>query len=279
MLDTHIHLLEPDRFTYAWTAGFPALAGRFDHSDYRQATHGLGIEGGVFMEVDCGEMQSEAHHFCDMAETPGCPFGKVVAAARPEHEDFLEYLDSISHSRLAGIRRVLHTQPDDLSRSSLFRSHVAALGQRNLSFDLCVTEHQLPIAAELIAACPETTFILDHCGCPAIASHTDSHLADAWKKHLRPIADFPNTIVKLSGLTAYASPAQRNATALKPYWETLLEAFGPARILWGGDWPVVNLGDGLSAWVGITRELVADLTEQEQNQILTSTARRIYRIP
>jgi predicted TIM-barrel fold metal-dependent hydrolase len=279
MIDTHIHLLEPSRFSYPWTAGFPALAGRFDHSDYVAATKGLGIEGGVFMEVDCAEMELEARHFCEMAETPGCAFSVVVAAARPEHEGFGEYLDAIAHPRLAGIRRVLHTKPDDLSRSSLFRQNVALLGSRGLSFDLCVTEHQLPLAQELAAACPQTTFILDHCGCPGIASHADSAFFEIWKKSLRPVADLPNVVVKLSGITAYASPEQRNASALRPYIETLLDFFGPGSILWGGDWPVVNLGNGLPAWAGITREIVSNLSHTEQSQILTSNARRIYRIP
>jgi predicted TIM-barrel fold metal-dependent hydrolase len=279
MIDTHIHLLDPDRFTYAWTAGFPALAGRFDHSDYQSMAHGLGIGGGVFMEVDCGEMAEEARHFCALAETPGCIFQSVVAAARPEHEGFEKYLDAIAHPRLAGIRRVLHTQADDLSRSDLFRRHVGLLGRRGLSFDLCVAEHQLPIAFELAVACPDTQFILDHCGCPSIASHGDASLLESWKKNLRLLGELPHVAVKLSGITAYASPAQRHALALRPYFETLMESFGPDRILWGGDWPVVNLGDGLPAWIAITRELVADLTEHDREKILTATARRIYRLP
>lgn len=279
MIDTHIHLLEPEKFSYPWTGGFPALAGRFDHSDYVAATEGLGIKGGVFMEVDCVEMELEARHFCEMAEKPGCLFSSVVAAARPEHEGFEKYLDAIAHPRLAGIRRVLHTQPDDLSRTPIFRRHVAKLGRRGLSFDICVGEHQLSLAKELIEACPETAFILDHCGCPGISNHTDSSHFEIWKKNLRPVADLPNVVVKFSGITAYASPEQRNATALRPYFETLLEFFGSDRILWGGDWPVVNLGDGLPAWVEITRDLVSNLSQTEQSQILTSTAREIYRIP
>ena len=83
---------------------------------------------------------------------------------------------------------------------------------------------------------------------------------------------------KLSGISACAAPEQRNAQTLRPYFETMLEAFGPDRLLWGGDWPVVNLGDGLPAWVRIARELVADLSIVEQEKILSSNAQRIYRI-
>lgn len=279
MIDTHIHLLEPDKFTYTWTKGFDALSGRFDLSDYQNITCELGIEGGVFMEVDCEESGAEARYFCQMSEEPGCLIRSVVAAGRPEHDGFEEYLDSIAHPRLVGIRRVLHTKSDDLSRSSLFRHHVDLLGKRGLSFDVCVTERQLPIALELAKSCSETQLILDHCGCPDISSHQDSSHFESWKKNIRDIATLPHVAVKLSGITAYATPAQRNTECMRPYFETLLESFGPDRMLWGSDWPVVNLGDGLPSWVRITRELVQNLHEADQKKILTSTAQRIYRIP
>jgi len=88
MIDTHIHLLEPDRFTYEWTKGFPALSGRFDLSDYQNASRDSGIKAGVFMEVDCEESADEARYFCDLAEQPGSFIQAVVAAARPESPDF-----------------------------------------------------------------------------------------------------------------------------------------------------------------------------------------------
>jgi predicted TIM-barrel fold metal-dependent hydrolase len=279
MIDTHIHLLEPDKFTYRWAEEFPALAGRFDLLDYQKVTSGLGIEGGVFMEVDCDESAEEAQYFCKMAEEPGCLIQSVVAAARPEEDTFEKYLDSIAHPKLVGIRRVLHTKPDELSHSSLFRRHIDLLGKRGLSFDLCVTERQLPAALKLAKACSETQLILDHCGCPDIASHTDASHLEFWTKQLRAMATLPHVAVKLSGITTYAASAQRKAESLRPYFETLLDSFGPDRLLWGGDWPVVNLGDGLPAWIRITRELVSALNEDNQRKILTSTAKRIYRIP
>jgi len=281
MIDTHIHLLEPDRFTYEWTKGFPALTGRFDLSDYQKASADTGIQAGVFMEVDCEESADEARYFCSLAEQPGCLIQAVVAAARPESPDFERNLEAMAHPRLTGIRRVLHTQPDELSQSSLFRENVSRLGALGLSFDLCVLQRQLPLALDLVRACPQTTFILDHCGVPEISAN-DAPAGEgflAWEKSIIAIAAEPNVSGKISGITAYAPEPLRNAPGLRPYIETMLEAFGPSRLVWGGDWPVVNLGDGLLAWSNISHELLSGLTADERTQILTANAKRIYRIP
>ena len=280
MIDTHIHLLEPDRFTYEWTKGFPALTGRFDLSDYQKASADTGIQAGVFMEVDCEESADEARYFCSLAEQSGCLIQAVVAAARPESPDFERNLEAMAHPRLTGIRRVLHTQPDELSQSSLFRENVSHLGALGLSFDLCVLQRQLPLALDLVRACPQTTFILDHCGVPEISSNDAPAGAGflAWKKSIRALAAEPNVNGKISGITAYAPEPLRNAEGLRPYIDTMLEAFGPSRLVWGGDWPVVNLGDGLLAWSNITRDLLSELTPDERTLILSTNAKKIYRI-
>ena len=281
MIDTHIHLLEPDRFTYEWTKGFPALTGRFDLSDYQKASADTGIQAGVFMEVDCEESADAARYFCSLAEQPGCLIQAVVAAARPESPDFERNLEAMAHSRLTGIRRVLHTQPDELSQSSLFRENVSRLGALGLSFDLCVLQRQLPLALDLVRACPQTTFILDHCGVPEISANDAPAGAGflAWQKSIRALAAEPNVNGKISGITAYAPEPLRNAEGLRPYIDTMLEAFGPSRLVWGGDWPVVNLGNGLLAWSNISHELLSRLTADERTLILSTNAKKIYRIP
>lgn len=281
MIDTHVHLLEPDRFTYEWTKDFSALAGRFDLSVYQNASRDSGIQAGVFMEVDCEESSEEAHYFCSKAEDPDGLIRVVVAAGRPESPDFERSLDAMANPRLTGIRRVLHTQPDELSQTSLFRKNVDLLGTRGITFDICVLQRQLPIALELVRECPQTTFILDHCGVPEIASN-DAPSGEGflvWKKAICALAAEPNVNGKISGITAYAPAPLRNAEGLKPYTDTMLEAFGPSRLVWGGDWPVVNLGDGLQAWTNISRDLFAELTEIERAHIFTTNAIQIYRIP
>jgi predicted TIM-barrel fold metal-dependent hydrolase len=279
MIDTHQHLMLPARFGYGWTGGFPALQHRFGLEEYRQVAPAE-IRGTIFMEVDVDEGQSagEAGFFCELAEDPSNKLLGVIASARPESDGFEAYLDSIAHPRLVGIRRILHTQPDELSQSPIFRENLRALGRRGLPFDLCVLQRQHPLALELVRACPGTTFVLDHCGVPDIAGN-DAPRGDGfltWRKGIRALAAEPNLCCKISGITAYAGEHQRTPEGLRPYTDTVIEAFGPARCLWGGDWPVVNLGSGLARWCELARELIVSAAGTDAEAVLAGNAASIY---
>lgn len=280
MIDTHQHLLYPAEFSYSWAKDFLSLQGNFRIGEYRAAAEDCGIEATIFMEVDVDEGQSsrEAGYFCRLAGDATNGIGGVVAAARPEREDCVEYLQRITHPKLKGIRRVLHTQPDELSQSHVFRQNIARLGRLGLSFDLCVLQRQLGMALDLVRACPGTTFILDHCGVPDIAGNEAPHGPGfvAWQAAINALAREENVHGKISGLSAYARPDQRSVEGLRPYIDTMLGAFGPRRLVWGGDWPVCNLGSGLKAWCDLTRELLAGLESSEREAILSRNARHIY---
>lgn len=278
MIDTHQHLLYPQRFSYSWAKDFPALQGELGFEQYRAAAAGCGIEGTVFMEADVDQAQSgdEARHFCRLADDPSSGILGVVAAGRPEQEGFEAYLDLITHPKLKGIRRVLHTQPDAVSKSSRFRENVRALGGRGLSFDLCVLERQLPLAVELVDACPDVTFILDHCGVPDIAANSP----DLWKTGISELALRTNVVCKVSGISVYASESQRTAQGLFPWFAHVLQAFGWDRLLWGGDWPVCTLAVPFACWISVTHDLLdlAKASPSERQAFLKDNAKRIYRL-
>ena len=281
-IDTHQHLLYPDEFTYSWANDFPALQGHFAIDDYKKAAQACEVAQTLFMEVDVdpGLHLQEAHFFAERSLDADSGIAGIVAKCLPESDGFEREIESIQSPTLKGIRRVLHTQTDELSQSQTFRSNVATLAKHDLSFDLCVTQKQLSLARELALACPEVRFILDHCGIPSIAEH-DSTQCDSWKEWnsgIRALSELPNVACKFSGITAYASTEQRTADGLRPYLSEILEAFGAGRIVWGGDWPVCNLADGLHAWSQLTDSLVAELSGDEQNKILSGNARTIYKL-
>ncbi len=281
-IDTHQHLLYPKQFNYEWAADFPALQGAFHLEDYWAAAEDCDIEGTLFMEVDVdvGQNQREANFFNQLADDPTNKILGIIANVHPKEADFETQLDLIEHPSLKGIRRVLHTQPDARSQSTRFRENVALLGKRGLSFDLCVSQKQLLIALELVQACPQVSFILDHCGVPDIAVHTSVNCASwrQWQSGIRALAAQPNVACKFSGITAYATPEQRTVQGLQPYLTEVLEAFGSKRIVWGGDWPVCNLANGLQSWCQLTEALIADLSADEQQNILSHNARKLYRL-
>jgi predicted TIM-barrel fold metal-dependent hydrolase len=275
-IDTHLHLIYPERFSYDWAAGIPALAGQtFRVEEYRNAAAGSDISESIFMEVDVpdDESVSEAAFFCSLAENPANRISGVIAACRPEHADFAAQLEATAHPRLVGYRRVLHTQPDELSTTPLFRENVALIGKAGLTFDLCLLPRQLAAGAALIDACPDTRFILDHCGVPDIAS---GELA-FWREQIREISRRPNLACKISGIIAYAA-GEITANTLRPVVEYAIDCFGWDRIVWGSDWPVCNLTRDLACWTRLLDEILSDSTEGELARFYHLNAREIYRI-
>lgn len=273
-IDTHQHMIYPDHFSYDWAGDFPALQGNFRIEEYRAAA-GCNIGELIFMEVDVPWEQatSETAFFCELAEDPENPIAGVVAACRPEHGDFAAQLETIAHPRLVGCRRVLHTQPAELSTTPLFRENVARLGAAGLTFDLCVLPRQHAPAGELVDACPDTRFILDHCGIPDIASGD----LDAWRASLRELSRRPHLACKISGIVAYAA-GDITADTLRPVVEHTIECFGWDRVVWGSDWPVCNLTRDLRTWTRLLDEILAGSSQDELARLYQRNARTVYGI-
>ena len=277
IVDTHQHLLYPDRLPYSWCRGIPAFEGKpFRLEEYHAAAQGTGITETLFMEVDVDEpqMKAEADFFLQLASQPDSGIIGVLSACRPEHADFPAHLESILHPKLKGLRRVLHTQPDELSQSPLFAKNLARLAQYRLPFDLCMLPRQLPLGAKLVRKQPEVQFILDHCGIPDIKGGG----LDPWRHYIRELAKLPNLACKISGVVAYADPQRVTAAALRPYVEHCIECFGWERVVFGGDWPVCNLTVGLGRWVELAKEIVQAESPERQGKFFASNAERIYRL-
>ncbi|MGB7752151.1 MAG: amidohydrolase, partial [Candidatus Acidiferrales bacterium] len=240
IVDTHQHLWDKDLFHYAWLAPLPLLDRSFRLSDYSEATRGLEIAKTVFVECDVDEAQvlDEALHVLRLANDPGNCIAGVVASGRPEKDGFKAYLDKVSaHPQLKGIRRIFHTHPDELGQGKLFVENVARLATYGLSFDLCLLARQLPVALNLATRCPGVAFVLDHCGVPDVKGHA----LDPWRAHISELSKLPNVSCKISGLVAYANPANWQSGDLRPFVDHVIASFGWDRVMFGSDWPVCNL--------------------------------------
>jgi predicted TIM-barrel fold metal-dependent hydrolase len=275
-IDTHLHLIFRGRLGYGWTSGIPALAtGDFTMEDYAALTEGLGVAGALFMEtgVDDADYKAEARLVAGLMGQSGL-LGQIASCRPEEDAGFEDWLEECEGLHVHGFRRILHVMPDDLSQTATFRRNLAKIGARERAFDICVLARQLPIALDLAKACPDQTLVLDHCGVPDIAGGAFAN----WAAGITALAALPHVVLKLSGITAYCAPGTANLTTLQPWVDHAITAFGPDRILWGGDWPVVNLGVGLPGWIALTRALLAGLTPEEQAQISGGTAKRVYRL-
>jgi len=278
LIDCHQHLIYRDRFGYGWTAGIPLLArGDFTVQDYRGITSASGIAASLVMEcgVDDADYQREARFVAGLMQDPALGIVGQIASCRPELEaGFTDWLDEAAGLGVVGYRRILHVVPDELSQSTEFRANLRQIGRRGLPFDLCFLARQLGVALDLARACDEMVLVLDHCGVPDIAGGAFA----GWARGISALAALPHVICKLSGISAYCAPGSASSVTLRPWIDHVLRSFGPQRMLWGSDWPVVNLGAGLPGWLAITAEVLADLSPSEHHAIAQGTARRVYRL-
>jgi predicted TIM-barrel fold metal-dependent hydrolase len=272
IIDTHLHLIDQGRLRYPWLASVPKLDRDFPLRDYSAEAKGLGIDTALHMEVDvAAEDQEDETAFVTGL---GPPVSGAIASCRPESADFPASLARIAANGLVrGVRRILHTSPDELGSAPLFAENLRRLPEHDLSFDLCVLARQLPIAAQLARACPGVRFILDHCGVPDIAAQA----LDPWRDGIRRLAALPNVACKISGVVAYAG-ADWTTADLRPYVEHCIETFGWDRVVWGSDWPVCTLTADLTRWVRATHELTAGCSNHERERLMSLNARRIYRL-
>jgi predicted TIM-barrel fold metal-dependent hydrolase len=274
LIDTHQHLILRGALGYGWTGSLPALAtGDFTRADYARLTAGRGVAGTIFMEtgVDDADYQAEARLVAREIGQGGM-LGQI-ASCRPETDQgFDAWLEECAGLGVVGFRRILHVVPDDLSQSATFRANLRKIGRRGLPFDLCFLARQLPLAEALIRACPDQAFVLDHCGVPDIAGGAFA----GWAAGIDRLAAFPQLHVKLSGIAAYCAPGTATETTLRPWIDHVLDRFGPSRMVWGSDWPVVNVGPGLPGWLDITRATLARLSASEAEAIAHRNARAVY---
>jgi predicted TIM-barrel fold metal-dependent hydrolase len=277
IVDTHQHLWDKDLFQYAWLQPLPVLDRSFRLSDYSEATRGLEITKTVFVECDVDEAQvvDEALHVLRLANDRSNWIAGVVASGRPERDRFKQHLDTLAgHAKLKGIRRILHTHPDELGQGNLFVENVARLATYGLSFDLCVLARQLPVAINLASRCPDVAFVLDHCGVPDVKARA----LDPWRAHIRELSSLPNVTCKISGLVAYANPTNWQSKDLRPFVNHVIESFGWDRVMFGSDWPVCNLTASYQRWVATLLSLTDSAGEANQKKLFHDNAIRIYRL-
>ena len=273
LFDTHLHLIDRTHLRYPWLGRVPPLDRDWTYDDYAARAARLGITGALHMEVDVAEadIDAETAFVAGLMAHPYALLRGAISAARPEGAGFAGWLERLDRGVVRGIRRVLHVVDDGVSQAPLFRENIARLGTAGLPFDIVMLQRQLPLAMDLVDACPDTTFVLDHCGVPDMSG---GRFVD-WASSITDLARRANLNAKISGITAYGGPDWTVET-LRPYVEHVIGAFGWDRVVWGSDSPVCTLHASLERWVEATLALIAGASEAERNALLQGNARRIW---
>lgn len=288
IVDTHQHLWNLKTQKLPWLGGAPeVLKHSFTPVEYAAATSGFNVKA-VYMEVDVdpSELDAEADYVLGLAKSGREQTIGATIGGRPASPDFGAYIKRHHASGYAkGVRQVVHNDgiPAGTCLGDDFVRGVRQLGALGMHFDLCMRPTELSDGRKLAELCPETRFVVDHCGNgdpKAFGKRRDGeaapwHDADQWRRDIDGLAKTPNVICKISGIVARA-PKGWTVEDLAPCVNHCLDAFGPDRVVFGGDWPVCLLGAQLGEWINALRQIVASRPAADQKKLWSENAIKFY---
>jgi L-fuconolactonase len=271
-VDAHHHVWSLARGDYGWiTPALPLLHRDFALADLTPLREAAGVTTTVL--VQAAPTVAETRFLLKVAKDSGGVVKGVVGWVDLAAADAIPTLTRLARDPLLkSIRPMLQDLPDPawILRADVGRA-LAALPRLGLRFDALVKPAQLPALLPMLDAHPDLAVVIDHAAKPDIAAG----MWEPWARSMRAAAANPRVRCKLSGLVTEAGPGWTIET-LRPYFDFLLECFGAQRMMWGSDWPVVNLGGSYQRWYAATVALMAGLTPQQRAAIMGGTARRFY---
>jgi len=270
MIDAHFHIWQLSRGDYGWlTPAMGSIHRDIGLDDWRAASRPAGITRGMLVQAAPTEAEShfllqQAHGAADVAGVVG--WADMLAVDAPNRIAALA-----QDPKLKGLRPMLQdiADPDWILQPALAPAFDAMLSC-NLTFDALVKPVHLPRIAELAARYPTLRIVIDHGAKPAIATGQWRDWADT----LERLAQQQQVACKLSGLWNEAK-APAPLTALEPYVRHLMACFGPARVLWGSDWPVLEGAGDYGAWHDAA---LAWIDPVDHDNVFGANATRVYRL-
>ncbi|NGO09420.1 amidohydrolase family protein [Streptomyces sp. HC44] len=276
IVDAHHHVWDLSVRDQDWITGpeLQPLRRNFTVTDLRPKTRAADVGRTVLVQTIT--VPEETPEFLALAAESDLIGGVVgwTDLTRPDVTDELARLAELpGGAHLRGIRHQVQGEPDPewLLRPDVHRG-LTAVAEAGLVYDLVVLPHQLSACVKAAADQSGLTFVLDHLGKPPIASGAQ----EPWAGAVRALAGLPNTVCKLSGMVTEADHATWTVDDLRPYADTVLEAFGPSRLMFGSDWPVCTLAATYAQVLETAVELTAGLSGSEREDVFAGTATRVY---
>lgn len=291
MIDAHFHIWRQADLPWLMGPMQPRIFGPYEPirrdyeiEEYLADAAGSGITGAVYVQANWAPARAldEVRFVAESAKRAEFPVG-IVAHADLLAEDIRPALDALAKEpSMRGVRMQLHWHENplyrfasgpDLARDPVLQRNVARLGDYGWSFDLQVFAGQMAGAAELAAACPKVTFVLQHAG--MLEDLSEAGIAE-WRSGMMLLARQPNVVSKLSGLGTFL---RRNDPAHIAFiLAETVAMFGASRCLFGSNFPIEKLWTSYADLVAAHRAAAASLPEAEQAQIFAGTARQTYKL-
>ncbi|MFJ6572470.1 amidohydrolase family protein [Streptomyces sp. NPDC091292] len=276
VIDAHHHVWDLSVRDQEWITGpdMAPIRRSFSLADLAPEARAAGVDATVLVQTVT--VADETPEFLALAADSDLVAGVVgwTDLTRPDIADTLAALLELpGGERLVGIRHQVQGEPDPewLLRADVHRG-LTAVAEAGLVYDLLVLPHQLPAAVRAAASLPGLTFVLDHAGKPPVAAGD----LTPWADHVRALAALPHTVCKLSGLVTEADWHTWTTDRLRPYADTVLDAFGPGRVMFGSDWPVCTLAASYGQVADAAGELTEELGADERALVFGGTAARVY---
>ena len=271
-VDAHHHVWKIERDDYGWlTPELEPIYRDFSLKDLAPLSEWANVETHVL--VQAAPTFAETKYLLDVASESDGKVRGVVGWVDLASRNAIPALTRLSRERFfKGVRPMLQDLPDaDWILRNEVQSALAALPRLGLRLDALIRPPHLRALLTIIEAHPDLAIVIDHAAKPAIAAG----MWEPWAGLLRAASKSPKVRCKLSGLPNEAGPDWTIDT-LRPYVDHVFECFGPDRIMWGSDWPVVELGGGYKRWRAATVALLQHLAPEERDAVLGGTARRFY---
>jgi L-fuconolactonase len=274
IIDSHQHFWQIEKFNYEWMSPTDKILYRdFLPDNFEQVLQQNGVAKSV--AVQAHQSIEEARWLLELSDQFDFMAG-VVGWVDLQSENLSQQLDELTkHPKFKGVRHVVQDEPDDdwIVRPKVIEG-IKTLAKYDLTYDILVFPRHLKYVKILLENCPEIKFVIDHFAKPPIAS---GEIAE-WSNDIKEVAKFPNVYCKLSGLVTEANHQNWTKEDLQPYINVAMEAFGANRLMYGSDYPVCLLAASYQKVLETYRSFLADLTEDEQNQILFQNAAEFYNL-
>jgi L-fuconolactonase len=270
-VDAHQHFWQLSRGDYTWlTPTLDLLYRDYTAADLQPLLAAAGVDKTVLVQAAASVAETE--FMLRVAEASGFVAG-VVGWVDMESQQLDNTLQRLGENPLlVGIRPMIQdiADPQWMLKSELAPAFYT-LVDMGLTFDALVTPQHLDALLMLLRRYPDLKVVIDHGAKPSIATGA----LDSWAKQISRLATETQAYCKLSGLMTEAGN-QPMLDCLLPYMETLVEQFGAERVMWGSDWPVLNMAAGYGDWIGISEAFIGRLSPDEQAAIWAGSAERFY---
>ncbi len=272
IIDAHVHYWSVARGDYAWMTPDLPICRDFLPADGKPLFDAAGIDGIVL--VQAADTEAETRFMLSLAETDKRVRG-VVGWIDMEAADAPNRLAALAENRLLrGIRPMWQDipEPDWFLRPQQNAAYRAVI-ELGLVFDALARVWHMPLLPRLVERHPDLPLVIDHAAKPEIAAGNFA----AWRADMAVMAGFPHVTCKFSGLVTEAAP-DAPIDAIAPYAEALLELFGPQRLIFGSDWPVVTTHQPYATWWDWAHRLTASLSADDRSALFGGTATAFYRL-